>query len=64
MSRIGKAPITIPNGVEVTLNGTSVTVKGKKGELHQEIDECVTMTIDENTITFVRKPDTRNSIET
>jgi len=37
MSRIGKAPITIPNGVEVTINGTSVTVKGKKGELHQEI---------------------------
>lgn len=40
MSRIGKAPITIPNGVEVTLNGTTVLVKGKKGELHQEIDEC------------------------
>ena len=60
MSRIGKAPITIPNGVEVTINGISVTVKGKKGELHQEIDECVTMTIDENTITFVRKTDSPN----
>jgi large subunit ribosomal protein L6 len=57
MSRIGKAPITVPSGVEVTTEGTLVKVKGKKGELHQQLDESVTMTIDNNLITFVRKSD-------
>ena len=38
MSRIGKKPITIPSGVEVTINGGSVTVKGAKGTLAREID--------------------------
>ena len=33
MSRIGKMPVTIPSGVDVTIDGTTVTVKGKKGEL-------------------------------
>ncbi len=60
MSRIGKALITIPNGVEVTLNGTTVSVKGKKGELSQEIDENITMSINDNIITFVRKSDSPN----
>ncbi len=36
MSRIGKNPITIPQGVEVTIDGTKVTVKGPKGTLTQE----------------------------
>ena len=33
MSRIGKAPIPVPSGVEVTINGTHVAVKGPKGSL-------------------------------
>lgn len=33
MSRIGKMPVVLPSGVEVTINGSTVTVKGKKGEL-------------------------------
>ena len=33
MSRIGKMPVAIPSGVEVKIDGTTVTVKGKKGEL-------------------------------
>lgn len=33
MSRIGKMPVAIPSGVEVAIDGTTVTVKGKKGEL-------------------------------
>ena len=33
MSRIGKMPITIPDGVEVTLNGNVITVKGPKGTI-------------------------------
>ena len=37
MSRIGKAPIAVPNGVEVTINGRNVTVKGPKGTLSRDI---------------------------
>ena len=36
MSRIGKQPITIPSGVEVTLDGSHVTVKGPKGTLEHD----------------------------
>ena len=37
MSRIGKLPVTVPSGVDVTLNEGSVRVKGPKGELEQHI---------------------------
>jgi len=47
MSRIGKSPVNIPSGVEVKVNGTTVTVKGPKGELAQDIDSCVTLSIEE-----------------
>jgi len=55
MSRIGKLPINIPAGVDVNINGTSVTVKGKLGEMSQEIDPCITISIDNGVITFVRE---------
>jgi large subunit ribosomal protein L6 len=57
MSRIGKSPVNIPSGVDVKLNGNIVTVKGPKGELTQEIDSCVTLAIEGNTITFSRESD-------
>jgi len=60
MSRIGKNPITIPSGVEVKLNGNVVSVKGSKGTLTQEIDSCVTLTIEDNVITFNRESDAPN----
>ncbi|SFU31941.1 large subunit ribosomal protein L6 [Pustulibacterium marinum] len=41
MSRIGKSPITVPSGVTVTVNGDVVTVKGKLGELTQEVKDIV-----------------------
>ena len=41
MSRIGNAPITIPEGVEISHSNGVVTVKGKKGELSQEMDDVV-----------------------
>ncbi|MDZ7810889.1 MAG: 50S ribosomal protein L6 [Arhodomonas sp.] len=41
MSRVAKSPIQVPSGVEVTLQGQSVTVKGPKGELHHEIHDWV-----------------------
>lgn len=58
MSRIGKSPITIPSGVEVTLNNDTVTVKGAKGSLSQDIDTAViSVSIDENGISFSRVND-------
>ena len=60
MSRIGKAPVTIPSGVEVTFKDAVITVKGKKGELTQAIDTCVGVTIEDNVITFSRQSDAPN----
>lgn len=57
MSRIGKSPINIPSGVDVKLDGATVTVKGSKGELTQEIDSSVTVKIEDGTITFTRESD-------
>jgi large subunit ribosomal protein L6 len=57
MSRIGKSPVTIPSGVEVKVNGNVVTVKGSKGELTQELDSCVTLSVEDNVITFHRASD-------
>ena len=52
MSRIGKLPIHIPTGVNVTLKGNVVSVKGAKGELTQTIDPSIIVTIEDNTILF------------
>ena len=54
MSRIGNAPITVPEGVEISQANGVVTVKGKKGELSQEMDEAIAMKVEDNTITFSR----------
>ncbi len=43
MSRIGKKPIAVPEGVDVTLNGNAVAVKGPKGELSAVLPERVTV---------------------
>jgi large subunit ribosomal protein L6 len=55
MSRIGNAPVTIPEGVEITQADGMVTIKGKKGELTQEMDSCFEMKIEDNSVTFSRK---------
>jgi len=39
MSRVAKAPVVIPAGVEVKLNGQVITIKGKNGELSRSINE-------------------------
>ncbi|MFT7611205.1 MAG: large subunit ribosomal protein L6 [Parvicellaceae bacterium] len=57
MSRIGKAIITIPEGVEVSFADGVVTVKGKKGELTQAISSEITLKIEEGVITFNRTSD-------
>ncbi|WP_258103846.1 50S ribosomal protein L6 [Marinoscillum sp. MHG1-6] len=54
MSRVGKAPINIPSGVTVTVNKSTVSVKGPKGELSQEIDPDISVKVDEGVVTVDR----------
>jgi large subunit ribosomal protein L6 len=61
MSRIGKAPITIAQGVEVTFNSGIVKVKGPKGELSQEIDNKVQINIVDSEITLTRDSDHKDA---
>ncbi len=52
MSRVGRKPITIPAGVQVTQNGNAVTVKGPKGELTQSFDPQIKVTVDKSQISL------------
>jgi large subunit ribosomal protein L6 len=58
MSRIGKKPVEIPAGVNITLTkDNQVIVKGPKGELKQNIDRDITIDIKDNTVEFGRPTD-------
>lgn len=59
MSRIGKAPIEIPAGVTVTVNGDVVTVKGPKGELSQKVNPELTIKVEYGHVTLTRPSDDR-----
>ncbi len=56
MSRIGKNPITVPAGVEVKVDGSTVTVKGPKGTLTKEFKPVMKITVDGAVVT-VERPD-------
>jgi large subunit ribosomal protein L6 len=56
MSRIGKLPIPVPSGVEVSISGRDVTVKGPKGTLSHRVVEPITISQDDGAI-VVRRPD-------
>jgi large subunit ribosomal protein L6 len=60
MSRIGSAPITVPTGVDVSIAGTDVTVKGSKGELSITLPGDITAAVDDGVVTLVRPDDTGN----
>src|SRR3954469_6405301 len=59
MSRIGKAPITVPSGVDVTLSGRSIAVKGPKGSLNREIPGEITIRQDDGVLVVERPDDDR-----
>ncbi len=61
MSRIGKSPITVPSGVEVSIAGRTVTVKGPKGQLSREIPGGITVRKEESVILVERPDDERES---
>lgn len=59
MSRVGKKPITIPSGVEVTIDGNTVTVKGPKGTLTRQIHPDMTVKKEDNVLKVERPSDDR-----
>ena len=61
MSRVGKMPVTVPSGVEIEIEGTSVTVKGSKGELSRDFSERIGFEIENGVLTVSRPDDTRES---
>lgn len=62
MSRVGKLPIQLPQGVDVKEQDGSVVVKGPKGELTQQIDDSVTINIEEGTLTLVRASEQKKHV--
>jgi large subunit ribosomal protein L6 len=62
MSRIGKLPVPVPSGVDITIDGQAVTVKGPKGTLRHVVAEPITVNrADDGTIAVVRPDDERES---
>jgi large subunit ribosomal protein L6 len=57
MSRIGKLPITVPSGVDVAIDGRTVTVKGPKGTLSHTVIEPITVERDETGTVVLKRPD-------
>ena len=61
MSRIGKMPVTVPAGVEVTIDGSTVTVKGAKGELTRTFPEIITIKQEGDELIVERPDDSREA---
>lgn len=61
MSRIGKQPIAVPSGVDVTVDGAKVTVKGPKGQLEHEIVGDITIEREGDTLVVTRADDSRTN---
>ena len=61
MSRIGLAPIAVPKGVEITINGQVVNVKGSKGTLEVELPEPITAAVEDDEIKVSRPDDDRKN---
>jgi len=59
MSRIGRKPITVPGGVNVTLDNTVITVKGPKGTLSRELHKDMKVIVEENVISVERPSDNK-----
>ena len=59
MSRIGRMPILLPQGVEVSIRGSEVTVKGPKGELSRSFSPSISISLDGDSLTVSRHTDNR-----
>ena len=61
MSRVGKSPIALPKGVEATLAGNVLTVKGALGSLTRDVNALVNVKIEDGTITFAPADESREA---
>ncbi len=61
MSRIGQQPVTIPSGVDVTIAGSSITVKGPKGTLNRVVPVGVSLSKEDDKIVVSRDNDEREA---
>ena len=59
MSRIGKKPIPVPSGVEVAIDGRTVTLKGKAGSIVQALPEGIAVSREENSLQVTRSSDSK-----
>ncbi|MBP1153570.1 MULTISPECIES: 50S ribosomal protein L6 [unclassified Paenibacillus] len=59
MSRIGRKPITIPSGVNVTIDNTLITVKGPKGTLSRDLHRDMKISVEDNVLTVERPSDNK-----
>ena len=57
MSRIGRMPVVVPNGVQVNVQGTSVHVKGPKGELQRTFSPLIGVVLENGQVVVTRKSD-------
>jgi large subunit ribosomal protein L6 len=61
MSRIGLSPIPVPSGVDVSVTGSEITVKGSKGTLRRSFSDKVAFEVGDGVVTVARKDDERES---
>ena len=61
MSRIGKQPIPVPSGVEVKIDGSTVSVKGPKGELSRTFSDVLTISMEDGAVLVTRPDDGREA---
>ena len=57
MSRIGRKPVPVPNGVTVTVNGSNISVKGPKGELSRKLHQDMQVKVENGTVVVERPSD-------
>ena len=62
MSRIGNKPITVPEGVEVKIDGHKISVKGPKGTLEREVHPNISIELEGNILKVIRKNDEAQKI--
>ncbi len=60
MSRVGLYPVSIPSGVEISVDGSSVKVKGPKGELVQDLDPAITCKVEDGKAIFERSTESKD----
>ncbi|MCB1164704.1 MAG: 50S ribosomal protein L6 [Leptospiraceae bacterium] len=63
MSRVGKAPIKLPSGVELNVQGSTVNIKGPKGNLESPLPEGISLAVDSGVATLTRSDESKKQRE-